>query len=131
MYSASEEAPTIAAWHFSRRSARAADERESRTSDGISAARVEQRAALRYSGGCILLFAHSYAAPGGGKQTVAACDHGVSFGAVIEEKNLFGVQFHPENRGYGRARASQFSGVDSMTLARRIIPCLDVDAGRW
>ena len=44
-------------------------------------------------------FAHSYAAPGGAKQTVAACDHGVSFGAVIEDGNLFGVQFHPEKSG--------------------------------
>src|SRR6202012_3958329 len=41
-----------------------------------------------------------------------------------------------EVRRRGRARAAEFSGirpgfgVDAMTLARRIIPCLDVDAGR-
>lgn len=44
-------------------------------------------------------FAHSFAAPGSAAPTVAACDHGVSFAAVIEQENLFGVQFHPEKSG--------------------------------
>ncbi|HVB87801.1 MAG TPA: imidazole glycerol phosphate synthase subunit HisH [Candidatus Dormibacteraeota bacterium] len=44
-------------------------------------------------------FAHSFAAPGSALATVAACDHGVSFAAVIEQENLFGVQFHPEKSG--------------------------------
>jgi len=44
-------------------------------------------------------FAHSFAALGAARATVAACDHGVSFAAVIEEANLFGVQFHPEKSG--------------------------------
>lgn len=44
-------------------------------------------------------FAHSFAAPDFVAPTVAACDHGVSFAAVIERQNLFGVQFHPEKSG--------------------------------
>jgi imidazole glycerol-phosphate synthase subunit HisH len=44
-------------------------------------------------------FAHSFAAPASAAPTVAACDHGVSFAAVIEHENLFGVQFHPEKSG--------------------------------
>ena len=48
-------------------------------------------------------FAHSYAAPASAAPTVAACDHGVSFAAVIEHRNgkgtLFGLQFHPEKSG--------------------------------
>jgi imidazole glycerol-phosphate synthase subunit HisH len=44
-------------------------------------------------------FAHSFAAPASGKSTVAACDHGDSFAAVIEQENLFAVQFHPEKSG--------------------------------
>jgi imidazole glycerol phosphate synthase glutamine amidotransferase subunit len=44
-------------------------------------------------------FAHSYAAPASAKATVAACDHGVSFAAVIEQKSLKAVQFHPEKSG--------------------------------
>jgi len=44
-------------------------------------------------------FAHSYAAPACAEYTVAACDHGFQFAAVIERDNLAGVQFHPEKSG--------------------------------
>jgi imidazole glycerol phosphate synthase glutamine amidotransferase subunit len=44
-------------------------------------------------------FAHSFAAPGDGNEAVAVCDHGIPFAAVIEQQNLFGVQFHPEKSG--------------------------------
>jgi len=44
-------------------------------------------------------FAHSFAAPASAKPTVAACDHGVSFAAVIEQGKLAAVQFHPEKSG--------------------------------
>jgi len=44
-------------------------------------------------------FAHSYAAPAAAESTVAACDHGFPFAAVIESGNLRAVQFHPEKSG--------------------------------
>ncbi|HXW61304.1 MAG TPA: imidazole glycerol phosphate synthase subunit HisH [Candidatus Acidoferrales bacterium] len=44
-------------------------------------------------------FAHSYAAPASAPCTVAACDHGFPFAAVIERSNLAAVQFHPEKSG--------------------------------
>jgi imidazole glycerol phosphate synthase glutamine amidotransferase subunit len=44
-------------------------------------------------------FAHSYAAPATAESTVAVCDHGFPFAAVIESKNLRAVQFHPEKSG--------------------------------
>lgn len=44
-------------------------------------------------------FAHSYAAPAAGIETVAACNYGSEFVAVLEQKNIFGVQFHPEKSG--------------------------------
>jgi glutamine amidotransferase len=44
-------------------------------------------------------FAHSYAAPASAQFTVAACDHGFPFAAVIERNNLAAVQFHPEKSG--------------------------------
>jgi imidazole glycerol phosphate synthase glutamine amidotransferase subunit len=44
-------------------------------------------------------FAHSYAAPAAAEATVAACDHGFPFAAVIESGNLRAVQFHPEKSG--------------------------------
>jgi len=44
-------------------------------------------------------FAHSYAALASAEFTVAACDHGFPFAAVIERHNLAAVQFHPEKSG--------------------------------
>jgi len=44
-------------------------------------------------------FAHSYAAPASAEFSVAACDHGFPFAAVIERQNLAAVQFHPEKSG--------------------------------
>ncbi len=44
-------------------------------------------------------FAHSFAAPASAAPTVAACDHGFPFAAVIERGSLAGVQFHPEKSG--------------------------------
>jgi imidazole glycerol-phosphate synthase subunit HisH len=54
-------------------------------------------------------FAHSYAAPASPDYTAAACDHGFPFAAVIEQRNLMGVQFHPEKSGdVGAALLSNF-----------------------
>jgi imidazole glycerol phosphate synthase glutamine amidotransferase subunit len=44
-------------------------------------------------------FAHSYAAPAAGPESVAVCNHGREFTAVLEHKSVFGVQFHPEKSG--------------------------------
>jgi imidazole glycerol-phosphate synthase subunit HisH len=44
-------------------------------------------------------FAHSYAAPTGGVETAALCEHGREFTAVLETERIFGVQFHPEKSG--------------------------------
>jgi imidazole glycerol phosphate synthase glutamine amidotransferase subunit len=49
-------------------------------------------------------FAHSYAATNEPGQTVAVCDHGTPFAAVVESKNLSAVQFHPEKSGAAGAR---------------------------
>jgi glutamine amidotransferase len=45
-----------------------------------------------------LYFAHSYYAPVV-DATAAVCDYTVSYTAVLETKNIFGVQFHPEKSG--------------------------------
>jgi imidazole glycerol phosphate synthase glutamine amidotransferase subunit len=53
-------------------------------------------------------FAHSYAVsmPAGEDATdaVATCHHSAEFVAVLEHKNIFGVQFHPEKSGAAGAR---------------------------
>jgi imidazole glycerol phosphate synthase glutamine amidotransferase subunit len=45
-----------------------------------------------------LYFAHSYYAPLT-DATAATCDYHVPYTAVLETKNIFGVQFHPEKSG--------------------------------
>jgi glutamine amidotransferase len=45
-----------------------------------------------------LYFAHSYYAPVTGA-TAAICNYTVPYTAVLETKNIFGVQFHPEKSG--------------------------------
>ncbi len=54
--------------------------------------------------GAFFYFAHSYAAldPNGG--AAATCSHGAEFTAVIEQKNIHAVQFHPEKSGEAGAR---------------------------
>lgn len=44
-------------------------------------------------------FAHSYAAPSSGAEAAAFCGYGREFIAVLEQDNVFGVQFHPEKSG--------------------------------
>jgi imidazole glycerol phosphate synthase glutamine amidotransferase subunit len=44
-------------------------------------------------------FAHSFAAPAAGEETVAVSEHGREFAAVLEKGNIRAVQFHPEKSG--------------------------------
>lgn len=45
--------------------------------------------------GAQVYFVHSYAAPVDG-QTLATCEHGSTFAAVVRSGNRYGAQFHPE-----------------------------------
>jgi glutamine amidotransferase len=47
---------------------------------------------------CFVYFTHSYRVPVV-TPTVATCEYGGTFSAVVEKDNLFGVQFHPEKSG--------------------------------
>jgi len=57
--------------------------------------------------GTYFYFAHSFAAPGDGSQTMAKCDHAANFAAVVEQGNILAVQFHPEKSGEAGARVLQ------------------------
>jgi imidazole glycerol phosphate synthase glutamine amidotransferase subunit len=49
-------------------------------------------------------FAHSFAAPAAGNETVAVSAHGREFAAVLEKGNIRAVQFHPEKSGEAGAQ---------------------------
>ena len=49
-------------------------------------------------------FAHSYASPPMDPPGVATCTHGAEFVAVLEQKNIHAVQFHPEKSGAAGAK---------------------------
>ncbi len=50
------------------------------------------------SEGDYVYFIHSYAVPEG-NYTRASCNYGQKFSAVVEQKNFYGTQFHPERSG--------------------------------
>jgi len=50
------------------------------------------------SGDAFVYFTHSYRLPMVA-ETVATCEYGGPFSAVVESHNMFGVQFHPEKSG--------------------------------
>jgi imidazole glycerol phosphate synthase glutamine amidotransferase subunit len=52
-------------------------------------------------------FAHSYAVIDEREETVAACNYGTEFVAVLEKENMCAVQFHPEKSGEAGAQVLQ------------------------
>ncbi len=56
--------------------------------------------------GAYFYFAHSYAVLDS-NDAAATCSHGAEFAAVIEQQNIFAVQFHPEKSGDSGARVLQ------------------------
>jgi glutamine amidotransferase len=49
-------------------------------------------------------FVHGYAAPAAPGATVADCEHGNAFAAIVARGRLCGTQFHPERSGRAGAR---------------------------
>ncbi len=52
-------------------------------------------------------FAHSYAALDSNAAAAATCSYGAEFAAIVEHKNIYAVQFHPEKSGAPGARVLQ------------------------
>jgi len=48
-------------------------------------------------------FVHSYALPSG-PDTIATCDYGAPFAAIVSRGNFHGAQFHPERSATTGAR---------------------------
>jgi len=57
--------------------------------------------------GAFFYFAHSFAVIDANGESVALCRHGSDFAAVIEHKNIYAVQFHPEKSGEAGAQLLQ------------------------
>ena len=70
------------------------------------AARRESRLLAGLDASAYFYFAHSYAAIDS-NEAAATCSHGANFTAVIEQQNIFAVQFHPEKSGGPGARVLQ------------------------
>jgi imidazole glycerol phosphate synthase glutamine amidotransferase subunit len=106
MFAASEEAPGEAGLGFLPGDVRALPTNVKSPHIGWNQLRrVRQSVLLRgLPDDAFFYFAHSFAAPGDTAPLVAACDHGTPFAAVIEDRNLFGVQFHPEKSGEAGAQ---------------------------
>jgi glutamine amidotransferase len=63
----------------------------------------ESRLLAGVPSGTYAYFVHSYAAPPG-PYTRAVTTYGVPFSAVVEQRNFFGTQFHPERSSRGGAQ---------------------------
>jgi glutamine amidotransferase len=65
--------------------------------------------------GSYVYFTHSYRVPLL-PNTVAECEYGGRFSAVVERDHLFGVQFHPEKSGpVGLKLLKNFCSLDALT----------------
>ncbi len=53
--------------------------------------------------GSYFYFVHSYALPLS-ETTIASCDYGAPFSAIIQHNNFYGTQFHPERSAQSGAR---------------------------
>jgi imidazole glycerol phosphate synthase glutamine amidotransferase subunit len=63
---------------------------------------IRKRESLLLSGidsAAYFYFAHSYAALDSYGAVAATCAHGAEFAAVLEYRNIYAVQFHPEKSG--------------------------------
>ncbi|HKV05462.1 MAG TPA: imidazole glycerol phosphate synthase subunit HisH [Candidatus Acidoferrales bacterium] len=101
MFASSEEAPGEAGLGFFPEEVRALPTNVKSPHIGWNQLRRTRKSALLRGipDDAYFYFAHSYAAPASAAPTVAACDHGFPFAAVIEQGSLRAVQFHPEKSG--------------------------------
>jgi imidazole glycerol phosphate synthase glutamine amidotransferase subunit len=106
MFASSEEAPGAPGLGFFPQEVRALPSNVKSPHIGWNRLRRTQTSALLRDipEDAYFYFAHSYAAPASAEPTVAACDHGFPFAAVIEQRKLSAVQFHPEKSGETGAR---------------------------
>jgi imidazole glycerol phosphate synthase glutamine amidotransferase subunit len=109
LYESSEEAPQLQGLHLlpGRISALPSNVKLPHMGWNQAAVKRESRLLQGISKDAYFYFAHSYAARDSNKAAVATCSHGAEFAAVLEQQNIFAVQFHPEKSGAPGARVLQ------------------------
>lgn len=99
LYAGSEEAPAVAGLGWLRGTVRALPSRK-RPHMGWNRIEILRPVPLLdgIPSGSWFYFAHSYAPPPE-EHTVAVCDYGARFAAVVQKGSVAAVQFHPEKSG--------------------------------
>jgi imidazole glycerol phosphate synthase glutamine amidotransferase subunit len=106
LYESSEEAPDLTGLRILAGTVRALPPNVKLPHMGWNQLRMKHKSRLLegIDTNAYFYFAHSYAAIDAGDATVATCTHGAEFTAILEEKNIHAVQFHPEKSGEAGAR---------------------------
>jgi len=106
LYSSSEEAPTLSGLDLFRGSVRSLPGTVKLPHMGWNRLRIQRGSRLLagLSESDYFYFAHTFAAGNASDEVVASCEHGASFTAVLEHKNIFATQFHPEKSAAAGAR---------------------------
>ena len=109
LYSSSEEAPDLAGLNLFEGSVRSLPTNVKLPHMGWNRLRIQRasRLLVGLSESDYFYFAHTFVANAAGNEVVASCEHGASFTAVLEHKNIFATQFHPEKSGAAGARLLQ------------------------
>jgi imidazole glycerol-phosphate synthase subunit HisH len=109
LYSSSEEAPALSGLNLFSGSVRSLPASVKLPHMGWNRLRFRRSSQLLtgLSESDYFYFAHTFAATTPSLEVVATCEHGVSFTAVLEYRNIFATQFHPEKSGAAGGRLLQ------------------------
>jgi imidazole glycerol phosphate synthase glutamine amidotransferase subunit len=109
LYETSEEAPELTGLHLLPGSVRSLPSSVKLPHMGWNQLKLTRPSRLLegISADAYFYFAHSFAATDQNDEAVAICNHGADFVAVIEARNIFAVQFHPEKSGDAGAQLLQ------------------------
>ncbi|HYK38491.1 MAG TPA: imidazole glycerol phosphate synthase subunit HisH [Candidatus Eremiobacteraceae bacterium] len=106
LYQSSEEAPNLAGLGILRGKICALPETVKLPHMGWNRLKMRRESALLegLNENEYFYFAHTFAARAANEETVASCEYGTEFGAVIEMGRMCAVQFHPEKSGAAGAK---------------------------
>jgi len=109
LYSCSEEAPNLSGLNLFSGSVRSLPRSVKLPHMGWNRLRIKGPSMLLagLAESDYFYFAHTFAAATSTNEVVATCGHGTDFTAVLERRNIFATQFHPEKSGAAGSRLLQ------------------------